>query len=345
MRLGEGVRHDPRRVADAELEGVRAGPGERAVVVTAAAAEPAAPWVEGESGAEEEIDFRDPDLRQAWLRFENPVGAGNEVARGIGHRMENQLLARHPRQQPAAVGQGGEQWQQVDLARQRGEGGQRPQPWPKGKPAGERLARHQVRGGWWPGQGAHALAQAAFGFPCLGCAHAASIQARARLALNPPVSMPVEIERKFLVRDDSWRDGPPGERIAQGYLSRDPERTVRVRLAGERAWLTVKGLPSGLARPEFEYPVPPAHARELLALCLPGIVEKTRHRRVFGGFVWEIDEFYGDNRGLVLAEIELPAAATRFERPPWLGREVSEDPRFANSRLAAEPWGSGCGDA
>ena len=147
-----------------------------------------------------------------------------------------------------------------------------------------------------------------------------------------------EIERKFLVSSDAWRDGPPGVRICQGYLSRDKERTVRVRLAGDKAFLTIKGETSGISRKEFEYPIPPEDAQTLLDLCLPQLVDKIRHERQHGGHVWEVDEFLGANAGLVVAEIELSDANEAFERPAWLGREVSDDPRYYNANLAERPW-------
>ena len=152
--------------------------------------------------------------------------------------------------------------------------------------------------------------------------------------------MPLEIERKFLVAHQGWRAASgPGTRLAQGYLCADADRTVRIRLAGEAAWITVKGPSDGISRAEFEYPVPVAEAREMLALCLPSVVEKTRHRLDFKGFTWEIDEFHGDNEGLLLAEVELHSADQSPPLPDWLGPEVSNDPRYANSRLARHPFG------
>lgn len=151
--------------------------------------------------------------------------------------------------------------------------------------------------------------------------------------------MASEIERKFLVANGSWHDGSPGVRIAQGYLSLDPERTVRVRLAGENAWLTVKGLTRGITRAEFEYPIPADDARALLELCLPSVIDKTRHRIDFGGHVWEVDVFHGANDGLVLAEVELDDASVCPELPPWVGREVSSDARYFNASLAVHPLG------
>jgi CYTH domain-containing protein len=147
-----------------------------------------------------------------------------------------------------------------------------------------------------------------------------------------------EIERKFLVRDDSWRDGTSSTRIAQGYLSTDPARSVRVRLAGEQAWLTIKGLAEGISRDEFEYPIPAADARQLLSLCLPGIIDKTRHLVPFGGKSWEVDVFHAANEGLIVAEIELEHADESPPLPPWLGAEVTDDPRYFNSSLASQPF-------
>ena len=150
--------------------------------------------------------------------------------------------------------------------------------------------------------------------------------------------MPSEIERKFLVLDDSWRDGAEGVRISQGYLSQDPERTVRIRIGGESAWLTIKGRTQGITRAEFEYEIPVGEARELLELCLPAVIDKTRYRVSSGGHEWEIDVFHGDNAGLVIAEVELADEAISPELPPWIGAEVSADARYFNSCLAARPF-------
>jgi adenylate cyclase len=154
--------------------------------------------------------------------------------------------------------------------------------------------------------------------------------------------MATEIEQKFLVATDAWRDGTPGTRIAQGYLSQDPERTVRVRIAGETAWLTIKGRTLGIARAEFEYAIPLAEAKALLGMCLPSVIDKTRYEIGFAGHCWEVDVFHGENEGLVIAEVELEDESVCPELPPWLGAEVSTDPRYFNSRLAALPfsrWG------
>jgi adenylate cyclase len=145
--------------------------------------------------------------------------------------------------------------------------------------------------------------------------------------------VPTEIERKFLVRDASIVGDLPGTTIAQGYLSVDPERTVRVRRAGDRAFLTVKGLTIGAARPEFEYEIPPADVDELLALC-GWQIDKTRYRLVHDGLTWEVDVFGGRLAGLVLAEVEVPHAAHPVAIPSWVGAEVTTDERYFNSNLA-----------
>jgi len=150
--------------------------------------------------------------------------------------------------------------------------------------------------------------------------------------------MAKEIERKFLVSGDGWRTEAP-LLIRQAYLSVDPARSVRVRLVGDRALLTIKGLSKGASRDEFEYAIPVTDAAYLLEhLCLRPRIEKYRHRQVFAGMLWEVDEFLGDNAGLVLAEVELDSEDQPFERPPWLGREVTGDARFFNSSLALRPW-------
>ena len=151
--------------------------------------------------------------------------------------------------------------------------------------------------------------------------------------------MGVEIERKFLVRDDGWRRGAEGRVYRQGYLSTDPDRTVRVRLSGGEAYLTVKGRAQGLSRAEFEYAIPAADAADLLdRLCLKPLIEKTRYRIAHGGRVWEVDEFHGENRGLVLAEVELEEPEEEVPLPGWVGREVTEDPRYQNANLVSKPF-------
>lgn len=150
--------------------------------------------------------------------------------------------------------------------------------------------------------------------------------------------MALEIERKFLVADPRCIEEISGIRIAQGYLSLDPDRTVRVRLAGDQAWITIKGRSQGLARIEHEFAIPPAEASDLLAMCLPSIIDKTRHVIHFAGHAWEVDVFHGENEGLLLAEVELDHESRSPELPPWIGREVSDDSRFFNANLAANPF-------
>ena len=153
--------------------------------------------------------------------------------------------------------------------------------------------------------------------------------------------MAVEIERKFLVADVSvhaaWRS-VPGVGYRQGYLNRDKTRTVRVRIAGDAAFLTIKGVSVGASRAEFEYAIPLTDAQALLALCDGPLVEKTRHVLVYQGMTWEVDDFAGDNTGLVVAEVELESEAQAFERPHWLGNEVTQDARYFNSNLASHPF-------
>lgn len=151
--------------------------------------------------------------------------------------------------------------------------------------------------------------------------------------------MGVEIERKFLVVGEAWK-AAPGRLLCQGYLSRDPARTVRVRIDGEQAFLTIKGRSLGASRAEFEYSIPLADGTSLLGLCDGPRVEKLRRVIHHAGMAWEVDEFLGDNAGLVVAEIELSSEDQAFEPPAWLGAEVTHDPRYFNSALAAKPYAS-----
>ncbi len=146
-----------------------------------------------------------------------------------------------------------------------------------------------------------------------------------------------EIERKFLVTGDGWRGGA-GEQIAQGYLASTPASSVRVRLAGARAWLTVKSSGSGRMRREFEYAIPPADAQAMLAFCPDPPVEKIRYRIAHAGRTWEVDAFLGANAGLVVAEVELDAPEVEVVLPGWVGAEVTDDPRYLNANLAVHPW-------
>ena len=148
-----------------------------------------------------------------------------------------------------------------------------------------------------------------------------------------------EIERKFLVTDDSWRENAIGVLFRQGYLSAEPDRTVRVRLEGDIGKLTIKGKTEGISRQEYEYEIPRQDAAELLDnLCLKPLIEKTRYRVEHAGLVWEVDEFYGANEGLILAEIELESEDMEIVLPIWAGQEVSDNPRYYNASLVKDPF-------
>lgn len=151
--------------------------------------------------------------------------------------------------------------------------------------------------------------------------------------------MAIEIERKFLVESEDWRARVEATQIIrQGYLSSAPERAVRVRLKGDKGVLTVKGLGNGVSRPEFEYIIPVEEALALLELCEQPLIEKIRHIVPVEHHVWEIDVFSGVNAGLVVAEIELETEEEVFERPSWLGKEVTDDSRYFNVQLARCPF-------
>ena len=152
--------------------------------------------------------------------------------------------------------------------------------------------------------------------------------------------MGIEIERMFLVVGEDWKRGQTPQLLSQGYLNRDKQRTVRVRIAGDEAWLTIKGQSQGATRAEFEYAIPLEDAQQLLELSDGPRVEKYRWRVPLGGLVWEVDEFLGDNAGLVVAEIELSSEAQAFDKPAWVGAEVTDDPRYFNSSLASRPYRS-----
>ncbi len=157
--------------------------------------------------------------------------------------------------------------------------------------------------------------------------------------------MAVEIERKFLVCSDAWRGDRTGVRYVQGYLCSDAERAVRVRLEGSAARLTVKSGAQGIVRQEFDYPIPVEDARAMLDnLCCGPLVDKRRYRVEHAGHIWEVDEFAGANAGLVVAEIELDDPEEAFERPSWVGPEVTDDPRYLNSNLSRHPY-TAWGDA
>ena len=148
----------------------------------------------------------------------------------------------------------------------------------------------------------------------------------------------MEIERKFLVDSSKWAPSDQGTPITQAYLGLNPAPTVRVRIAGDKAYITIKGRSNSIARPEFEYEIPLEDAKELLRLAITEPVEKTRYEIWHKGFLWEVDIFGGKNKGLIMAEIELEAEDQEFERPEWILQEVSEDGRFYNSYLSGHPF-------
>lgn len=151
--------------------------------------------------------------------------------------------------------------------------------------------------------------------------------------------MGTEIERKFLVIGDDWRSLGTGLPFWQGYLAAEPGRVVRVRIAGDQGFLTIKGAATGISRPEFEYSIPVVEAQELLeTLCDRPFIQKTRYKVPWGDLVWEIDEFAGDNQGLIIAEIELPSADHPLELPAWIGADVSHDSRYYNASLVKLPF-------
>jgi adenylate cyclase len=152
--------------------------------------------------------------------------------------------------------------------------------------------------------------------------------------------MPLEIERKFLVEGEAWRTSADRrEFYRQGYLAGSESCSVRVRVGGEHAWIGVKGRVRGATRLEYEYEIPLDEANEILdLLCVQGRIEKYRHWVSHAGHEWEVDEFLGDNSGLVVAELELDDEREAFVRPPWVGLEITEDVRYYNSSLALLPW-------
>ena len=153
--------------------------------------------------------------------------------------------------------------------------------------------------------------------------------------------MGVEIERKFLVTGDGWKaEADGGTAVRQGYLTSEKRLSVRIRVKGDKGYVTIKGEGKGLARPEFEYEIPKDDAETLLmSLCLPEQIAKTRYLVRHGRHTWEVDVFEGANAPLVLAELELQDADEAFDRPSWIGQDVSDDPRYLNARLAANPFG------
>jgi adenylate cyclase len=148
-----------------------------------------------------------------------------------------------------------------------------------------------------------------------------------------------EIERKFLVEGDVWRSQAMGTAYRQGYLNSAKERTVRIRTIDAKAFLTIKGLTVGATRSEYEYEIPVADCNAMLdALAEKPIIEKKRYKVPFAGLTWEIDEFFGENEGLIVAEVELESETQIFEKPEWAGEEVTADPRYFNSNLIKHPY-------
>ena len=155
----------------------------------------------------------------------------------------------------------------------------------------------------------------------------------------------IEIERKFLVTSEDFKNEAfANNRIVQGYLSSVTGRTFRVRIKGDKGFLTIKGASneSGLSRFEWEKEIPVDEAQELLKLCEKGIIDKTRFEVKIGNHIFEVDEFYGENEGLIVAEIELQSETEPFEKPSWLGKEVTNDNRYYNSYLSKNPYKNWC---
>lgn len=153
--------------------------------------------------------------------------------------------------------------------------------------------------------------------------------------------MATETERKFLVLSDAWRENAVGVTYRQGYLSAEMDRTVRVRVAGDEGYITIKGAVAadGISRAEYEYKIPKDDAEAMLKnLCLPGAIEKTRYKIPHGDVVFEVDVFHGANDGLIVAEVELHGAEQAFSKPAWLGLEVSLDGRYTNAALSKNPY-------
>ncbi|MBM9511781.1 CYTH domain-containing protein [Desulfogranum marinum] len=151
--------------------------------------------------------------------------------------------------------------------------------------------------------------------------------------------MGIEIERKFLLVGEAWKKLAQGVRYRQGYLSTSKESTVRVRTIENTGYLTVKGKSTGATRSEFEYEIPVEDANTMLdQLCAKPLIEKKRYKIEYEGFTWEVDEFFGENQGLVVAEIELESEDQPYTKPEWVGAEVTQDQRYFNSNLARNPY-------
>jgi len=151
----------------------------------------------------------------------------------------------------------------------------------------------------------------------------------------------MEIERKYLVNRESWeqiRHKAVKTSIRQGYLSTDPGRTIRIRISGDKAWLTIKGATRGISRSEFEYEIPLDEGLQLMEMVKTPLVEKNRYVIDYNNFTWEVDEFFGDNEGLLIAEVELESESDQPELPDWIGEEVTPDRRYSNLNLALNPY-------
>jgi adenylate cyclase len=148
-----------------------------------------------------------------------------------------------------------------------------------------------------------------------------------------------EIERKFRVKGDAWKALSKGTRYRQGYLNSVKERTVRVRTVGDKGFLTVKGITTGASRTEYEYPIPVPDAEGMLNdLCEKPLIEKNRYKIKDRNLTWEVDEFFGENQGLIVAEVELESESQSVEKPDWIGEEVTGDPRYFNANLIKHPY-------
>ncbi len=148
-----------------------------------------------------------------------------------------------------------------------------------------------------------------------------------------------EIERKFRVKGDAWKSLAKGTRYCQGYLSSVKERTVRVRTVGDKGFLTVKGITTGASRTEYEYPIPVSDAEGMLNdLCEKPLIEKNRYKIKDRNLTWEVDEFFGENKGLIVAEVELQSEGQSVGKPEWIGEEVTGDPRYFNANLIKHPY-------
>ena len=151
--------------------------------------------------------------------------------------------------------------------------------------------------------------------------------------------MGTEIERKFLVRDDSFRSLAQGTRYRQGYLNSTKERVVRVRTIDDKGFLTIKGITTGATRAEYEYEIPVKEAEAILnELCEQPLIEKNRYKIAHRGFIWEVDEFFGENQGLIFAEVELESEDQSYDKPEWITDEVTGDPKYFNSNLIQNPY-------